>query len=78
MYYEKIDSKIDPIFGDIADKELLKSIFLKYKVDICFHLAAQVEVGSAARYPFLTWETNVKGTYTLLETIRESKKKLDQ
>jgi len=76
LYYEKIDKKIDLVFGDITDKELLKSIFLKNKIEICFHLAAQVEVGLAAKYPFLTWETNIRGTYTLLETIRESKNKI--
>ena len=74
LYYEKIDHKINLILGDITDKELLKSIFLKYKIEICFHLAAQVEVGSAKIYPYLTWETNIRGTYTLLETIRENKK----
>ena len=76
LYYENIDKKINLVFGDITDKELLKSIFLKYKIEICFHLAAQVEVGSAAQYPFLTWETNVRGTYTLLEVIRENKKNI--
>lgn len=76
LYYEKIDKKINLVFGDITDKELLKSIFLKNKIEICFHLAAQVEVGLAAKYPFLTWETNIRGTYTLLETIRESKNKI--
>jgi len=76
LYYENIDKKINLIFGDITDKELLKSIFLKYKIEICFHLAAQVEVGSAAKYPYLTWETNIRGTYTLLEVIRENKKQI--
>tara|TARA_A100001011_G_C14311001_1_gene845598 strand:+ start:499 stop:1515 length:1017 start_codon:yes stop_codon:yes gene_type:complete len=76
LYYEKIDKKINLIFGNITDKELLNSIFLKYKIDICFHLAAQVEVGSASKYPYLTWETNVRGTYTLLESIRECKRKI--
>ena len=76
LYYEKIDKKINLIFGDITDKELLKSVFLKYKIEICFHLAAQVEVGSAKKYPYLTWETNVRGTYTLLEVIREYKSEI--
>jgi len=76
LFYENIDKKINLIFGDITNKELLKSIFLKYKIDICFHLAAQVEVGSAFKYPYLTWETNVRGTYTLLEVIRENKRKI--
>ena len=74
LYYENIDKKIDLVFGDITDKELIKNIFLKHKIEICFHLAAQVEVGLAKKYPFLTWETNVRGTYTLLEVIRENKK----
>ena len=55
LYYENIDKKIDLIFGNITDKELLSNVFLKYKIDICFHLAAQVEVGSASKYPYLTW-----------------------
>ena len=76
LYFEKIDKRINLILGNITDKELLKSIFIKYNIDICFHLAAQVEVGSALKYPYLTWETNIRGTYTLLETIRESKKKV--
>ena len=76
LYYEKVDKKLNLVFGDITDKELLKSILLKYDFDICYHLAAQVEVGSARKYPFLTWETNVRGTYTLLDTIRENKKKI--
>ena len=71
LYFENIDKKINLILGNITNKELLKSIFLKYKIDICFHLAAQVEVGSALKYPYLTWETNIRGTYTLLEAIRE-------
>ncbi len=76
LYFENIDKKINLILGNITNKELLKSIFLKYKIDICFHLAAQVEVGSALKYPYLTWETNIRGTYTLLEAIRESNKKV--
>ncbi len=76
LFYEKIDKNIDVIFGDIADSELLKSIFIKYKIEICFHLAAQVEVGFAKKYPFLTWETNVRGTYTLMEVVRQHGKKV--
>ena len=76
LYFDSIDKKIELIFGEITDKELLKNILLKYNIDICFHLAAQVEVGLASKYPYLTWETNIRGTYTLLEAIRENKKNL--
>ena len=76
LYLEEIDKKIDLIFGDITNMELLNNIFIKYNIEICFHLAAQVEVGLAAKNPYLTWETNVRGTYTLLEVIRKNKKKI--
>ena len=32
-----------------------------------------MEVGTALEYPYLTWESNIRGTYTLLEAIREVK-----
>tara|TARA_Y100000389_G_scaffold196534_1_gene229620 strand:+ start:2021 stop:3043 length:1023 start_codon:yes stop_codon:yes gene_type:complete len=76
FFFEKIDKKVNFIFGDVTDKKLLKNIFLKFNIQICFHLAAQVEVGSANKYPYLTWDTNIRGTYTLMEVIRENKKKI--
>jgi CDP-glucose 4,6-dehydratase len=36
-----------------------------------FHLAAQTQVGEANRAPLATWETNIRGTYMLLEAVRE-------
>ena len=76
LFYEKIDKNIDLICGDITDQKLLKSIFSKNKIEICFHLAAQVEVGIAKKNPFSTWETNVRGTYTLMEVIRKNAKNI--
>ena len=49
-------------YGDITNKKLLKKIMSEYKIDICFHLAAQVEVGKAKIEPYETWETNIRGT----------------
>ena len=72
LYYMNINKKVIIVNGEITNKELLRSFFIENNIDICFHLAAQVEVGIAAKYPFLTWETNIRGTYTLLEAIRES------
>jgi CDP-glucose 4,6-dehydratase len=72
LFYMGLNKKIEIVNGNITDKEFLRSFFNENKIDICFHLAAQVEVGVAAKYPYLTWETNVRGTYTLLEAIRES------
>ena len=47
---------------------------LEQNIEVCFHLAAQVEVGVASYYPNLTWENNIRGTYNLLEAIREQGK----
>ena len=74
LYYEKIDKKVKVILGNITNKKLLQNIIKKNKIQICFHLAAQVEVGAAKNKPFETWESNIKGTYTLLEVFRENNK----
>ena len=72
LYYEKIHKKVNVFFGNITNKKLLLKIIKKNKIQICFHLAAQVEVGAAKSKPFETWESNIRGTYTLLETFREN------
>ena len=45
----------------------LDKVLIKYKIDICIHLAAQVDVNIASVNPFMTFESNIKGTYNLLE-----------
>jgi CDP-glucose 4,6-dehydratase len=72
LFSSGLEKNILLVNGDIRDKDLLKGFFEEHNIDICFHLAAQVEVGVAAKYPLLTWETNVRGTYVLLEAIREA------
>lgn len=72
LFHEGIADKVNLIPGDVTDKELIRSVIAEERIDCCFHLAAQVEVGVARAYPSLTWETNIKGTYALLEAIRES------
>jgi CDP-glucose 4,6-dehydratase len=76
LFYEKIDQKCNLVFGNILDKDLIQNTIRKYNIEICFHLAAQIEVGSAKLFPFETWETNIRGTYNLLEAIRTSEKSI--
>ena len=42
----------------------------EHRPQAIFHLAAQTQVGNAYRDPLATWETNIRGTYLLLEAIR--------
>ena len=71
---EKLNEKIRIFQGDITDKELWYNIITEQQIDIIYHLAAQVEVGVGLINPYLTFETNVRGTYNMLEASRLSVK----
>ncbi len=76
LFVEQLHKKINLVKGSIDNKETLKRILLEQNIEICFHLAAQVEVGIARNYPSLTWESNIRGTYNFLEAVREQGKKI--
>ncbi len=57
---------------DVCDYEALLRILSEHDVSAVFHLAAQPIVGIANRSPLSTFESNVMGTYTLLEACRAS------
>ncbi len=73
LYIEKIEKKCRLYNGDISNYKFLNKIIKKDKFEILFHLAAQVEVGVANKNPFRTWETNIRGTYNLLNSILNKK-----
>jgi CDP-glucose 4,6-dehydratase len=73
LFFEGYNEKIRLIKGDILDHELLYNIITEQQIDVIFHLAAQVEVGVGLTNPFLTFETNVRGTYNLMEACRMAK-----
>lgn len=77
LFFENLDKKITLINGDLTDKDLLKRIISEENIQSIFHLGAQVEVGVASKNPMSTWETNIRGTYNLLEAIRENLQKID-
>jgi CDP-glucose 4,6-dehydratase len=56
--------------ADVTDYGSLLRVFNEHDVRAVFHLAAQAVVGKANRAPLGTWESNVRGTYTLLEACR--------
>lgn len=63
--------RIKIVRGDVADAELVNRVFSEYEVRTCFHLAAQTIVGIANRMPIPTFETNIKGTWNVLEAGRQ-------
>ena len=70
LYYENLDQKVTLIDGDITDKDLLFRIISEEQIEFVYHLAAQVEVGVGITNPVLSFETNIRGTYFLLEAVR--------
>ena len=65
-----LDSKINHKYGDIRDKEEMNSFIQEVKPDFIFHLAAQAIVSTSYKEPFDTITTNVVGTASVLEAIR--------
>jgi CDP-glucose 4,6-dehydratase len=61
------------IRGDLADYALMERALNEYEIEAVFHLAAQALVGVANRSPLSTFETNVRGTYLLMEACRVTK-----
>jgi len=56
--------------GALEDVTTLERAVTLHETDTVFHLGAQTIVGVAHRAPLGTWETNVRGTYNLLEVCR--------
>lgn len=65
-------NKITVINGSVEDFVLMERILNEYEIEAVFHLAAQALVGAANRSPLSTFETNIRGTYLLLEACRQS------
>ena len=57
--------------GDLRDADAVSEAIADSGVDTVFHLAAQVLVHTAAATPEPTFDSNVRGTWTLLEACRE-------
>jgi CDP-glucose 4,6-dehydratase len=60
--------------GDICDREILERVLGEYEIDTVIHLAAQTIVTIANRNPVSTFESNIAGTWNLLEASRRSPK----
>lgn len=58
--------------GDVVDQPLLERTLGEYEIRSVIHLAAQTIVGVANRNPISTFESNIKGTWALLEACRRS------
>jgi dTDP-glucose 4,6-dehydratase len=60
------------VHGSITDRELVDHIFAEYKIDTVVHFAAETHVDRSILDPGAFVQTNVIGTYTLLEAARKA------
>lgn len=70
LLLDGLERSLDVVHGDLVDPGLVERVLGEHEVDTVFHLAAQTIVGTANRSPLSTWETNVRGSWTLLEACR--------
>jgi CDP-glucose 4,6-dehydratase len=63
--------RVDVVHGDVCDERTVARTLAEYDIDSVFHLAAQTQVGTANRAPASTFETNVRGTWLVMEACRQ-------
>jgi CDP-glucose 4,6-dehydratase len=68
----RLIEQVKVVRGDVRDQALLERTLGEYEIETVFHLAAQTIVGIANRNPISTFETNIGGTWALLEACRRS------
>ena len=66
--------RVKVVRGDIRDQAILERILGEYEIDTVLHLAAHTIVTIANRNPISTFETNIAGTWNLMEACRRSPK----
>jgi CDP-glucose 4,6-dehydratase len=67
-----IAGDVNDVVGDIRDFDLVHELLKEERIDVVFHLAAQAIVGNANASPISTFETNIEGTWVVLEACREA------
>lgn len=72
-----LEPRINVALGDVSDPGTTGRVLGEHEIEVVFHLAAQAIVGMASRSPFPTLESNVRGSYVLLEECRRYRQDAD-
>lgn len=70
LYRSGTINKISVVNGNLEDFWTLERAINEHEPDTIFHLGAQTLVEVAYRFPLQTFESNIRGTYNLLEACR--------
>ncbi len=71
LVLDGLEDRCTVVNGDILDAALMERLIGEHEIDTVFHLAAQTLVGTANRSPAPTFDTNIRGTWTVLEACRQ-------
>jgi CDP-glucose 4,6-dehydratase len=68
----EIADEVHDVVGDLRDHDAVSGLLAQQSIDSVFHLAAQAIVGDANASPVPTFQTNIEGTWVVLEACREA------
>ncbi len=63
---------VNVVRGSITDLATMQRTLNEHEIEVVFHLAAQAMVGVANRSPLSTFESNIRGTWSVLEAVRNT------
>lgn len=68
----KLMSHVRVVRGDIRNQSLMERVLGEQEIHTVFHLAAQTVVGPGHRNAVSTFDSNIRGTWSVLEAARRS------
>ena len=71
LKFKEIYDEFDLEYLDISNEQKIDALFEKKQFDLVIHLAAQTQVIHADLYPRKTFDSNIKGTWNILENCRK-------
>ena len=71
LFAEDLAQKSNLVRGELEDSETVLRALNEYEIETVLHLGAQTIVGTASRSPLSTFESNIKGTWVLLDACRQ-------
>lgn len=63
-------TQLNCFHGDLSEKRITDHLIMEFDPEIIFHLGAQTLVGQALINPVSTFESNIRGTWNLLDSVR--------
>jgi CDP-glucose 4,6-dehydratase len=69
---DAVRERVSVVHGELQDFETVERALNEYEIDTVIHLGAQALVPIANRNPLSTFDSNIRGTWTLLEACRRA------